>query len=151
ERRRAALGASAPAFEDAGEGGELVGQRLARRRAGRQDDVLAVARGLGRDRLVSPQVGDPAPPERVDDGGGRRGGPARGRRPTPWQRAEVAERVLTPRPCRQPLAERGDAAATERLPGRRVLRDTPHPTSLAKATDSARGSVWGFSPRFAGP
>ena len=41
--------------------GEEVAERLARRRAGRQDDVLAPVGGLRRLGLVGPQVGLPAP------------------------------------------------------------------------------------------
>ena len=69
ERGGAALALASAPLEDRGERGQLVGERLAGRRTGGQDDVLAAARGLGRDRLVAPQLVDAAPAERRHDVG----------------------------------------------------------------------------------
>ena len=59
-RWRRAARAAPRARSDRGQGGQQVGQRLARRRAGGEHDVLPGVGGLGGDRLVAPRVVDAA-------------------------------------------------------------------------------------------
>ena len=78
DRRRRAGRAAPRAPRIAASGGQLVGQRLARRRAGRDDDVPSGVGGLGRLGLVAP---------RGAAGRGRRTPRARRRAPTSGQGA----------------------------------------------------------------
>ena len=63
EHGRAALVPRAAGRADAVQGGQLVGQRLARGGAGGEHDVLAGVGGVGRDDLVAPGLRDAAPGE----------------------------------------------------------------------------------------
>ena len=69
ERGGAAFASGAAAPESSGQRGELVGQRLAGRRTGGQDDVLPRVRRVGGGRLVQPGLVDAAAPEGLDDRG----------------------------------------------------------------------------------
>ncbi len=153
ERRGAALTPPSATLEDRGEGGQLVGERLAGGRTGREDDVLSGAGGLGGDGLVAPQVVDAAPPERRHHLRVRPVGPRRRTCLPTGQHAQVAEGVLAPRPLGQTPAEVGHVGASRAVDStvRRPLHDTRHDSSLTKPTDTlGRGSRGTTSPRGAG-
>ena len=109
--------------------GQQVAQRLARRGAGGQHDVLAGVRGLGRDRLVHPGLADPAGAERGDHApGAAHPGHAAVRPGRRAVRSRWVSRSSRPGHGRQPLddvAVEGHAASMSKRPTVRASAPTP--------------------------
>jgi len=138
------------AFDDGGQRRELVGQRLAGRRTGRDHDVPAGPRRLGRDRLVPPELDDTAGAVGRHDVRMRPLRPGRGDRIASRQHAEMPQRLLAPASGGQASPELLDRATRGAGAGR-ALRDTCHRFSLAKPTDSRVRACEAISPRCSGP
>ncbi len=136
EHRGAALAARTAGRTDRGEGRELVGQRLPRRRPGRDDHVVAGVRRVGGHHLVAPRTGHAVGGVRTAHVGGHPGRPVLVHGLPRRQHLEVPEPVLAPRDAGESPDQRLDGRHPVRVGVRVGLR---HARSLANATDGGRG------------
>ena len=140
EHGGSAFPACAAALLDACEGGQLVGERLAGRRAGGEHDVMAGVRGLGGSRLVPPRRFDPTRGVRRPELVGHPPGPVGHDGLTGRQHLEMGESVLPPGHAREAVDKtlQGKGVAT----GRAV-----HGLSLANCRDTSGGGTGGVAVR----